>query len=117
MLYPFSIESLYKSIPINLDLEAISYWLNNKSNLVSNCFLEKFILGALEFILSNKISIFDEKYNQTEGTAMGTKYATPYTCLVVGSIEETKLFPIELTKFFSTEEIEIVKEIFKQYIH
>ena len=48
---------------------------------------------------------------------MGTKYATPYTCLVVGSIEETKLFPIELTKFFSTEEIEIVKEIFKQYIH
>ena len=35
---------------------------------------------------------------------MGTKCAPPYACLVVGYKEETKLFPIELPTFFSTED-------------
>ena len=37
-LYSCDIESLYTSIPIDLGLEAISYWLNNKSNLILNRF-------------------------------------------------------------------------------
>ena len=37
-LYSRDIESLYTSIPIDLGLEAISYWLNNKSNLILNRF-------------------------------------------------------------------------------
>ena len=41
---------------------------------------------------------------------MGTKCAPPYACLVVGYKEEAKLFPIELPKFFSTEEIKIIKK-------
>ena len=45
------------------------------------------------------------KYNQTEGTAMGSKCVPPYTCLIVGYKEETKLFPTELLKYFSNEEI------------
>ena len=40
---------------------------------------------------------------------MGTKWAPPYACLVVGYKEETKLFRIELPKFFSTEVIKIKK--------
>ena len=32
--------------------------------------------------------MFDKKYNQTERTAMGTQYRPPYTCLVLGYIEE-----------------------------
>ena len=36
---------------------------------------------------------------------MGTKCVPPYACLVVGYKEETKLFPTELPKFFSTEKI------------
>ena len=37
--------------------------------------------------------------------------------LVVGYKEETKLFPVEVPKFFSTEEIEqIIKEVFRRYM-
>ena len=47
---------------------------------------------------------------------MGTKCATRtlfeprYVCLVVGYEVETKFFLIELPKFFSTEETEIIKK-------
>ena len=55
------------------------YWLNNKSDLILNRFSNGFILEALEFILRNNNFKFDKKYyNQTEGTAMGTKCAPPY---------------------------------------
>ena len=33
-LYSCDVESLYASIPIDLELEAILYWLNNKSNRI-----------------------------------------------------------------------------------
>ena len=46
---------------------------------------------------------------------MGTKCAPPYASIAVVSEEETKLFPTELPKFFSTEEIEIMKEVFIRY--
>ena len=62
------------------------------------------MLEALEFILRNNNFKFYEIFdNQTEGTAMGTKCAPPYACLVVDYKEETKLFPIKLQKFFSAE--------------
>ena len=47
---------------------------------------------------------------------MGTKCASPYPCSVVGYKEETILFPSELPKFFSTEEIQIIKKAFRQYM-
>ena len=116
-LYSCDIESLYTSIPIDLGLEAVSYWLNNKSNLIPHRFTKEFILEALEFVLRNNNFKFNENcYNQTEGTAMGTKCAPPYACLVVGYKEETKLFPIELPKYFSNEEIKGIKEVFKRYM-
>ena len=59
-LYSRDIESLYTSIPIDLGLEAISYWLNNKSNLILNWFSKTFILEAIEFILRNNNFKFDE---------------------------------------------------------
>ena len=46
-------ESLYRSIQIDLGLQIISYWLNNKSNSISNLFTQIFILEVLEFILRN----------------------------------------------------------------
>ena len=100
-MYSCNIESLYTSIPTSLGLEPISHLLNNKNNLILNRFSSNFILEALEFILRNNDFKFDELfYNQTKGTAMGTKCAPPYACLVVDYKEETKLFPIELPKFF-----------------
>ena len=53
ILYSCDIESLYTSIPIDLGLEAISYWLNNESNLILSRFSNNFILEAVEFILRN----------------------------------------------------------------
>ena len=43
-LYSYDIESLYISIPIDLGLEAISYWLNNKSILILSRFSNNFML-------------------------------------------------------------------------
>ena len=37
-LYSCDLENLYTSIPIGLGLEDISYWLNNKINLILNRF-------------------------------------------------------------------------------
>ena len=43
---------------------------------------------------------------------MGTKCLSPHAHLVVGHKEETNLFPIELPRFFSTEKIKIIDDIF-----
>ena len=56
------------------------------------------------------------KYNQTEKTAVGTKCVSLHACLVVACKAETKLFPIELPKFFSTEEFKVMKEVFRRYV-
>ena len=53
-------------------------------------------------------------FNQIIGTAMGTKYASPYRCLTIGYKEETKLFTQELSKYFSNEECLLIKEFFKR---
>ena len=47
LTYSCDIESLYTLIPIDLGLEAILYWLNNKNNLILNRFSNNFILEAL----------------------------------------------------------------------
>ena len=92
-LYPCNIESLHISIPIDLGLDAISYWLNNKSNLISNRFSQNFLLEALEFILRKNYFKFGEVYyDQREGTAEGTKCAPSFTCLIVVYKEETNFF-------------------------
>ena len=75
-LYSYDIEGLYTSMPIDLGLEAVSYWLSNESNLILNRFSKNFILEPLEFILKNNNFKFDEIfYNQTEVTAMGSNCA------------------------------------------
>ena len=103
------IHVLYTSIPIDLGLEVILYWLNNKSNLKSIRFLQNYILEARLFILRN--SNDEMYYNQAEETVMRTKCVPPYTHLVVGYKEETNLFPIELSRIFSTEDITIIEEV------
>ena len=48
---------------------------------------------------------------------MGIKCVPSYACLVVGYKKEAKLFPIELPKFFSTKEIQIIKKVFERYMN
>ena len=40
---------------------------------------------------------------QVKGTAMGTKFASAYACLTVGNLEETKLFPVIVPKYFNAD--------------
>ena len=116
-LYLCDIESLYTSIPIDLGLEAILYWLNNKSNLISNRFTQNCLLQVLEFIWRiNNVILVEICYNQREGNATGDKYALLYVCKVVGYEEETKLFMIVLSNFFSNEAIEVMKKVFRRYM-
>ena len=91
-IYSCDIESLYTLINKNVGLEAISYWLNNKSNLISNHCAQNFILEALEFIWRNNNFKFGEiYYNQTECTAVTTKCAPQFAYLAVGFSQLTKL--------------------------
>ena len=52
-------------------------------------FPEEFILEGIELILNNNTLRFNGKhYRQTEGTAMGTKFAPVYAYLVIGYLED-----------------------------
>ena len=55
-------------------------------------------------------------FNQVIGTAMGTKFATSYTNLFVGFLEETILFSAELLKYFYQNNGKLIKELFKKYM-
>ena len=92
-LFSCDITSLYTSIPHELGIEAIKYWVNKGRNLIPTRFTEIVILEALELILKNNNFMFnDVMYNQVIGTAMGHVCAPPYACLVIGYLEEEHLF-------------------------
>ena len=42
-------------------------------------------------------------FRQVIGTAMWTVFAPPYACLVIGYLEETKLFPVLLPAHFDQD--------------
>ena len=51
--------SLYTSIPHDLGLEALSYWIDKKWNLIPEHFTKAFMLEAASFVLSNNNFQFD----------------------------------------------------------
>ena len=55
-------------------------------------------------------------FNQVFGIAIRTKCTPPHACLTVGYQEQTKLFTQELSRYFSIEECELIKEVFKWYM-
>ena len=115
-MYSCDIESLYTSIPTELGLEAIKYWIIRKQDLIPQGFTKEFILGSIEFVLRNNF-LFDAKmFNHVIGRAMDTNCAPPYACLTIGYQEETKLFTQELPKYFSNEECLLIKEFFERYM-
>ena len=86
--------SLYTSIPHDLGLEALSYWIEKKRNLIPERFTKAFILEAASLVLSNSNFQYDSyMFLQLVGTAMGTKFAKSYASLSVSYLEETILFP------------------------
>ena len=116
-MYSCDISSLYTSIPTELGLEAIKYWLHERRELIPQRFTDDFIIESLEFILNNNNVLFDERmYLQLLGTAMGTKCAPPYACLTIGFLEETKLFASEIQKYFNENDCKIIIELLKRYM-
>ena len=50
----------------------------------------------IDFVVENNDFMFDmETFHKIKGTFMGTTFA-PHTCLTVGFLEETKLYPVLL---------------------
>jgi hypothetical protein len=64
-----------------LGISAITFWLENKRNIVQDRF-------SKEFILERNVFYFDGKfYRQKRRTAMGTKMAPTYATFVLGYLE------------------------------
>ena len=111
------VTSLYTSIPVELGIEAISYWLGKLPFLIPKRFTPDFVLEAIRFVLENNFFCFNEEiWHQRVGTAMGKSFAPPYACLTMGYLEETSLFPNLLPANFDEKTVRIIIEFFRRYI-
>ena len=117
VLLSCDIVSLYPSIPTDLGMEALDYWIDRLRHKIPSRFTKDFIIELARFVLENNYCEFDSKmYRQIVGTAMGTVFAPPYACLVIGYLEETRLFPILLPAHFDPETCERIIENFFRFM-
>ena len=116
-LISWDVVSLYTSIPHDLGIEALRYWLTKYKTLVPPRFTTDFIIEAALFILQNNNFVFDGVYyHQEVGSAMGTVFAPPYACLTVGYLEETKLQTTILPRYFSPDDCSLIIKLLLRYI-
>ena len=109
--------SLYTSIPLELGIEALNYWIDKLSTLIPDRFSKAFILESVQFILTNNYFMFDcTIWHQLCGTAMGKSFAPPYACLTVGFLEETILIPITLPQNFDESICRTIVTFLMRYI-
>ena len=109
--------SLYTSIPTQLGIQALDYWLTKLSPLVDSRFTKTFVLEAVRFILENNFFEFNgTMWHQLCGTAMGKSFAPPYACLTMGYLEETILIPKLIPRNFDGETAKIIIEYLMRYI-
>ena len=94
ILCTIDVVGLYPSIPNNEGLAALKKALDKRENPeVSTATL----LDMAEVTLKNNYFEHDGKvYKQTKGTAMGTKFAPPYSIIYMGDFEESALDESEL---------------------
>ena len=59
LLTSSDVVSSYTSIPQDLGLQALSYWIDKKQNLILEGFTKTFILEATSFLLLNNKFRFD----------------------------------------------------------
>jgi hypothetical protein len=68
-LISFDVVSLYANILHDLGISAITFWLENKRNIVQHRFSKEFILETMKIILERNVFYFDGKfYRQKRGT-------------------------------------------------
>jgi hypothetical protein len=117
ILLTCDIVSLYTSIPTDLGIKAVDYWITKLPHLIPDRFTKAFILELVEFVLTNNYMNFDDElWHQQTGTSMGTKMAPPYACLTIGFLEETILFPILLPSKFTPIECQRIIEMFFRFM-
>ena len=99
IIVTFDISCLYTSIPHDLGIEALTYYLRTFNHTIDSRFNINFILEATNFILKNNTFIFNgDNFLQLMGTAMGTIFAPTYATLVLGYLE-MKLYTIMEWKY------------------
>ena len=116
-MYSCDISSLYISIPTELGIEVVSYWLHKKRELIPQWFTNDFIMESLKFVLKNNKALFDDHmYIQLVGTEMSAKCAPSYAYLTVRCLEKTKLFTCKIPKYFNECEWKLNMEQLKRYM-
>jgi hypothetical protein len=92
----FSIDAvgMYANIDTEHGVQVLTDWLRIHSDRLPPTMPVKFVLGALEEIMSNNIFQFgDTFWKQKRGCAMGTSAAVNYAYLYVGLLEVQRLLP------------------------
>ena len=114
-LISFDVVSLYTNIPQDLGISAITFWLENKRNIVQHRFSKEFILETVKFILERNVFYFDGKfYRQKRGTVMGTKMAPIYATLVLGYLEH--MLYEQLLNNYGQEFASYVRQNWKRFL-
>ena len=114
-LISFDVVSLYTNIPHDLGISAITFWLENKRNIVQDRFSKDFILETVKIILERNVFYFDGKfYRQKRGTAMGTKMAPTYATLVLGYLEH--ILYEQLLNSYGQEFASYVRQNWKRFL-
>ena len=111
------VTSLYTSIPTELGIKALEYWLDKLSFLIPDRFTKAFIIESIRFILENNFFMFDaDIWHQLIGTAMGKSFAPPYACLTMGYLEETVFIPILIPSKFDITTTKLIIDFFFRFI-
>ena len=116
LLVSFDVVSLYTSIPHELGLAAIEYWINNLTESITRPFSKEFIMESITIVLKENTFHFDNKlYQQIQGTAMGTKMAPTYATFVLGYLEKKLYLKFE-AQFGTEDKEEFVVQAFRRYL-
>ena len=84
----FNVVSLYTSIPHDLGIEALNFFITKFPSILHPRFPKAFVLESAEFILKNNTLYFDAlNFLQIQGTAMGTIFAPTYATLSMAYLE------------------------------
>ena len=97
ILVTFDVESLYTNIPHQGGLEAIAYFLNQRTEQTPSTAC---LQHLTELVLTKNFFLFENCYYlQTSGTAMGSKMAPNYANLYVGLLEKNCILNPEYNHF------------------
>ena len=88
-LFTMDVKALYPSVPRKEGIQACKLALENRKR---KDFTTDALIGMIELVLDNNIFKFQEnKYLQTDGTAIGSKLGRNYACTYMGEWEKQLL--------------------------